>query len=249
MIRVKNLTKSFSSESGTKRAVDDVSFDVEPGDILAFLGPNGAGKSTTMKMMTGFLPPTSGEVHYGTLSVTREPLDCQKHIGYVPENAPLYGDMRVEEFLRFCGQVRGLTEEKLQQRLEAVLAQCKLSEVRRERIDNLSKGYRRRVSIAQALIHDPQFLILDEPTDGLDPNQKHDVRGLLRELSQENKSIIISTHILEEVDAICNKVVLVAQGKVIFQGSVAEFHAQGPGRPITEVFRQLTASVKEVAHA
>ncbi len=247
MIQVKNLSKSFMNDKGPKLAVQNVSFELEPTDILAFLGPNGAGKSTTMKMMTGFLGPDSGSVTYGSLDITKHPIACQKHIGYVPENAPLYQEMTVREFLEFCADLRGLDSQKKKERMEIVLSSCKIKAVEDERIENLSKGYKRRVSIAQALIHDPQFLILDEPTDGLDPNQKHDVRGLLKELSQMNKTIIISTHILEEVEAICNKVVLIAGGQVKFSGDLKSFKSQGAD--LNQIFRRLTSSTEEVVHA
>lgn len=248
MIQVKNLSKSFNAPKGLKYAVNDVSFTVEPGDVLAFLGPNGAGKSTTMKMMTGFLTPDNGTVKYGSLDVAVEAKDCQKHIGYVPENAPLYSDMTVIDFLRFCGEARGL-HDKLQNRLNQILKSCQIEDVLDEKIENLSKGYKRRVSIAQSLIHDPAFLILDEPTDGLDPNQKQQIRELLKEQALQNKTIVISTHILEEVEAICNKVVLIADGKVKFSGTVEEFKKTSPSGKLDDVFHSLTRSVKEVAYA
>lgn len=248
MIQVKNLSKSFISPQGLKCVVNDVSFSVEPGDVLAFLGPNGAGKSTTMKMMTGFLTPNQGTVKYGSLDVLKEPKDCQKHIGYVPENAPLYTEMTVRDFLNFCGEARGL-KDKLESRLKHVLKSCQIEDVADEKIENLSKGYKRRVSIAQALIHDPAFLILDEPTDGLDPNQKQQIRELLKAQAQQNKTIVISTHILEEVEAICNKVVLIADGKIKFSGTKEEFKEITPSGRLDDVFHTLTSSVKEVAYA
>lgn len=247
MIQVQNLSKSFLSNQGLKVVVNNVNFDVEPGDILGFLGPNGAGKSTTMKMMTGFLPPDQGTVKYGTLDIVNEPQDCQKHIGYVPENAPLYQEMTVDHFLQFCCQVRGL--EKSTDRLINVVKSCFLDDVLGEKIENLSKGYKRRVSIAQALLHNPQFLILDEPTDGLDPNQKFQIRQLLKEQATLLKTVVISTHILEEVEAICNKVVLIANGEVKFAGTVQEFKGMSPNGTLDGVFRSFTSSMKEVMHA
>jgi ABC-2 type transport system ATP-binding protein len=248
MIQVKNLSKSFESSKGPKHAVHDVSFTIEPGDVLAFLGPNGAGKSTTMKMMTGFLNPSEGTVKYGSLDILADTKDCQKHIGYVPENAPLYAEMLVGDFLRFCGQARGI-DEGFQEKLHQVLKACYIENVVDEKIENLSKGYKRRVSIAQALLHDPQFLILDEPTDGLDPNQKKQIRQLLKEQAQQNKTVVISTHILEEVEAVCNKVVLIADGKIKFSGTVEEFKKLSPSERLDDVFQSLTSSVKETLYA
>ncbi|MBL7665187.1 MAG: ABC transporter ATP-binding protein [Bacteriovoracaceae bacterium] len=247
MIQVKNLSKSFESSKGLKLAVNDVSFSVEPGDVLAFLGPNGAGKSTTMKMMTGFLNPTGGTVNFGALNVQKNTKECQQIIGYVPENAPLYSEMTVADFLQFCGEARGL--QNLEEKLKDISKSCYIENVLDEKIENLSKGYKRRVSIAQALIHDPKFLILDEPTDGLDPNQKQQIRELLKKQAQQNKTIVISTHILEEVDAICNKVVLIADGKIKFSGTVEEFKKNSSKGKLEEVFRALTSSSKEVLYA
>lgn len=248
MIQVMNLSKSFSTPQGPRCVVNEVSFNVDPGDVLAFLGPNGAGKTTTMKMMTGFLTPDHGTVKYGSLNVLDEARDCQKHLGYVPENAPLYGEMSVSDFLTFCGNARGLNH-RLQERLDYVLRSCQIKDVVDEKIESLSKGLKRRVSIAQALIHDPTFLILDEPTDGLDPNQKQQIRELLKEQANQNKTIVISTHILEEVEAICNKVVLIAEGRIKFSGTKEEFRNISPSGRLDEVFRTLTSSVKEVAYA
>jgi ABC-2 type transport system ATP-binding protein len=248
MIRVQNLSKSFQAHRGLRWAVNKVSFSVEPGEILAFLGPNGAGKSTTMKMMTGFLAPDDGTVKFGPLDVVAEPRECQRHIGYVPENAPLYQEMTVTEFLRFCHRTRE-ARENFHERFVDVVKACHLDDVIDERIENLSKGYKRRVSIAQALIHDPQFLILDEPTDGLDPNQKQQIRNLLRAEARRGKTVVISTHILEEVEALCDRVVLIADGEVKFSGTTAEFRAQAPSGRLDDVFGDLTRSVKEVVHA
>lgn len=211
MISVKNLIKSFN---GVK-AVDDLSFDINPGDVVGFLGPNGAGKSTTMKMLTGFLLPTSGDIHISNLSLERSALEIKKKIGYLPEGAPAYGDMTPFQFLDFIAKVRGYKGAEKVARIEQVVEQVELQEVLDKPIDNLSKGFKRRVGLAQALIHDPEILILDEPTDGLDPNQKHQVRELIKNLSKD-KIVIISTHILEEVTAVCNRVMIIAKGKLLF---------------------------------
>jgi ABC-2 type transport system ATP-binding protein len=214
MISVKNLCKSFN---GTQ-VVNNLSFDIIPGDVVGFLGPNGAGKSTTMKMLTGFLLPSSGDIHISNLSLKQSALEIKKKIGYLPEGAPAYGDMTPLQFLDFIAQIRGYKGVEKAQRIEHVVKQVELQEVLDKPIDNLSKGFKRRVGLAQALIHDPEILILDEPTDGLDPNQKHQVRKLIKNLSK-NKIVIISTHILEEVTAVCNRVMIIAKGKLLFDGT------------------------------
>jgi ABC-2 type transport system ATP-binding protein len=211
MISVKNLFKSFNGF----QAVNDLSFEIKPGDVVGFLGPNGAGKSTTMKMLTGFLLPTSGDIHINNLSLGQSALEIKKKIGYLPEGAPAYGDMTPFQFLDFIAKVRGYKGAEKAARIEQVVEQVELQEVLDKPIDNLSKGFKRRVGLAQALIHDPEILILDEPTDGLDPNQKHQVRELIKNLSKD-KIVIISTHILEEVTAVCNRVMIIAKGKLLF---------------------------------
>lgn len=221
MIQISELTRKF----GPFTAVNKVSFDVKPGEVLGFLGPNGAGKSTTMKMITGFLTPTTGEVSVMGQDVTKNPLDAQKQMGYLPEGAPSYGDMSVLNFLRFIGKVRGFKGDELEQRINKVVSQVALSGVLNQRIETLSKGFKRRVGIAQAIIHDPQVLILDEPTDGLDPNQKHQVRELIRNLAKD-KIVIISTHILEEVSAVCSRALIIASGSIVFDGTPAELAAK-----------------------
>jgi ABC-2 type transport system ATP-binding protein len=214
MISVKNLIKSF----GNFTAVDKLTFDIKPGDVVAFLGPNGAGKSTTMKMLTGFLVPTQGSIHINNLAMDRASIEIQKKIGYLPEGAPAYGDMTPFQFLNFIAQIRGFSGSEKSARINKVVEQVELQEVLDKPIDNLSKGFKRRVGLAQALIHDPEILILDEPTDGLDPNQKHQVRQLIQNLSKD-KIVIISTHILEEVTAVCNRVMIIAHGKLLFDDS------------------------------
>jgi ABC-2 type transport system ATP-binding protein len=217
MISVKNLTKSF----GDFTAVDDLSFDVKAGEVLGFLGPNGAGKSTTMKMLTGFLQPSSGSITIAELDIKRARQKIQSMIGYLPEGVPSYGDMTPLQFLHFIAEIRGLGGAKKRESVDSVIEQVDLREVLNKSIDNLSKGFKRRVGLAQAIIHDPDILILDEPTDGLDPNQKHQVRELIQNISKE-KIVIISTHILEEVAAVCNRAMIISSGRKLFDGTPLE---------------------------
>ena len=210
MIEVENLSKQF----GTKTAVDHLSFSVRKGEVLGFLGPNGAGKSTTMRMVTGFLPPSSGEAKVCGFSIVDQPNEAKQKIGYLPESAPLYNDMTVTGFLRFCADVRGLSGNTKKDAVERAIETCFLQSVAFQSIDTLSKGYRHRTCLAQALLHDPEVLILDEPTDGLDPNQKHEVRGLIAELARE-RTLLLSTHILEEVEAVCTRAIIIARGRVL----------------------------------
>jgi ABC-2 type transport system ATP-binding protein len=217
MIKIENLVKTF----GAKRAVDGVSFGVERGEVLGFLGPNGAGKSTTMRMITGFMPPSAGRVTVGGFDVVESPLEAKRLIGYLPENAAAYSDMTVQGFLSFAAELRGLTGEALKKAVRRVVDLCFLESVMRQSIDTLSKGYRHRTCLAQALIHDPQVLVLDEPTDGLDPNQKHEVRNLIRELGK-TKAIVFSTHILEEVDAACSRAIIIDRGRIVANGTPEE---------------------------
>jgi len=220
MIRIENLVKTF----GAKRAVDGISFGVERGEVLGFLGPNGAGKSTTMRMVTGFMPPTSGRVTIGSHDVAESPLEAKRLIGYLPENAASYPDMTVRGFLEFAAELRGLRGTKRKQAVNRVVERCFLESVLRQSIDTLSKGYKHRTCLAQALIHDPEVLIMDEPTDGLDPNQKHEVRNLIRELGR-NKAIVFSTHILEEVDAACTRAIIIDRGRIVANGTPEELRA------------------------
>jgi ABC-2 type transport system ATP-binding protein len=217
MIRIENLVKTF----GAKRAVDGVSFSVERGEVLGFLGPNGAGKSTTMRMITGFYPPTGGKVTVGGHDVGEQPLEAKRLIGYLPENAPSYPDMTVRAFLEFAAEMRGLEAEARRKAVARVVERCFLGSVLHQPIDTLSKGYRHRTCLAQALIHDPEVLVLDEPTDGLDPNQKHEVRNLIRELGR-SKAVIFSTHILEEVDAACTRAIIIDRGRIVANGTPQE---------------------------
>jgi ABC-2 type transport system ATP-binding protein len=210
MIEVSALTKNYESI----RAVDGISFSVPQGQVIGFLGPNGAGKSTTMKMLTCFIDPSSGTARVGGKDITQDSIAVRKQIGYLPESAPSYGEMTVEEFLRFVAEMRGFRGLQAKSAAERMREVCGLAEVWLRPIETLSKGYRQRVGFAQALIHDPPVLILDEPTDGLDPNQKHEVRRLIKEMAR-NKTIILSTHILEEVEAVCERVVIIAQGRIV----------------------------------
>ena len=220
MIRIENLVKTF----GAKRAVDGISFGVERGEVLGFLGPNGAGKSTTMRMVTGFMPPTSGRVTIGGHDVAESPLEAKRLVGYLPENAASYPDMTVRGFLEFAAELRGLSGSQKKQAVGRVVERCFLQGVLRQSIDTLSKGYKHRTCLAQALIHDPDVLIMDEPTDGLDPNQKHEVRNLIRELGR-SKAIVFSTHILEEVDAACTRAIIIDRGRIVANGTPEELRA------------------------
>ena len=221
MISVSKLVKEF----GAFRAVNGISFDVPKGQILGFLGPNGAGKSTTMKMLTGFIEPSAGTASVGGKDIVKDSLAVRRQIGYLPESAPSYGEMTVSEFLCFIAEIRGKRSAAVRQAAEAMRETCDLSAVWNQPIETLSKGYRQRVGFAQALIHDPPVLILDEPTDGLDPNQKHEVRNLIKNMGS-NKTIILSTHILEEVEAICQRVVIIAHGGIVADATPSELRQQ-----------------------
>src|SRR5882762_6031991 len=217
MIKVHNLKKLF----GTKHAVDGISFGVERGEVLGFLGPNGAGKSTTMRMITGFIPPSDGSVSVGGFDVVEDPIPAKRLIGYLPENAPAYTDMTVNGFLNFAAEIRGLRGDAKKKAVNRVVEMCFLETVLHQSVETLSKGYRHRTCFAQSIIHDPDVLVLDEPTDGLDPNQKHEVRGLIRRMG-EKKAIIFSTHILEEVDAACSRAIIIDRGKIVANGTPAQ---------------------------
>lgn len=221
MIRVEHLSKSF----GVKRAVDDVSFEVEKGEVLGFLGPNGAGKSTTMRMLTGFIPPSSGKVTICGHDMLEDPIPAKRRIGYLPEAAPSYGEMSVVSFLKFVASLRGLQGEDQRAAVRRAVDLCSLEGVVGQSIDTLSKGFRHRTCFAQALIHDPDVLVLDEPTDGLDPNQKHEMRTLIRRMG-ENKAIIFSTHILEEVEQVCSRAIIIDRGRIVANGTPEELKAR-----------------------
>lgn len=217
MISVQHLVKDF----GARRAVDDVSFEVEQGEVLGFLGPNGAGKSTTMRMITGFVPPTAGTAIVNGHDIAAEPVAARREIGYLPENAPAYGGMTVAEFLGFSAEVRGYQGAERAEHVGAALDKCFLQHVRNQPIDTLSKGYRQRTCFAQAILHDPPVLIMDEPTEGLDPNQKAVVRNMITKMAKE-KVIILSTHVLEEVEAICSRVIIISEGKLVADSTPTE---------------------------
>jgi ABC-2 type transport system ATP-binding protein len=210
MIEARQLTKTF----GQNLAVDGISFQVELGEVLGFLGPNAAGKSTTMRMITGFLPPTSGTALVGGSDVIEDSLAARKKIGYLPENAPVYPDMPVIEFLDFVAEIRGFGGREKAQRIGETLERCFLRDVRYQTINTLSKGFKQRVCFAQSILHDPEYLIMDEPTDGLDPNQKHEVRAMIRDMAR-TKTIILSTHNLEEVEAVCTRAIIIDRGQIV----------------------------------
>ncbi len=221
MIETSALTKRY----GALTAVDNISFKAEPGQVLGFLGPNGAGKSTTMKMLAGFLAPTSGNAKICGFDVEEQALEAKRAIGYLPEGAPSYGEMTPRSFLEFIASIRGLSGELRRQRLDDVIGRLQLEGVLDQSIETLSKGFKRRVGLAQAILHDPKVLILDEPTDGLDPNQKHQVRSLINTMAKD-KVIVISTHILEEVHAVCNRAIIIAGGKLLADATPAELEAR-----------------------
>ncbi len=221
MIKINNLTKNF----GQFIAIDDLSFTVKEGEVLGFLGPNGAGKSTTMKLITGFLSASGGSVFIDDYDISSSPIEAKALMGYLPEGAPSYGDMTTLEFLNFVAQVRGYRGKEVSKRVQHVLDEVELNSVSQQTIETLSKGFKRRVGLAQAIMHDPKVLILDEPTDGLDPNQKHHVRELIKNLARD-KIVIISTHILEEVTAVCSRAIIISQGKIVVDGTPAELESR-----------------------
>lgn len=233
LIEIEHLTRRF----GAFTAVDDVSFTVEKGEVLGFLGPNGAGKSTTMKMLAGFVTPTIGTARIAGHDIGDAPVAAKRALGFLPEGAPTYPEMSVTGFLEFVARIRGFRGSALDDKVAAAMAQTQLEGVRLQPIETLSKGFKRRVGLAQALLHDPPVLVLDEPTDGLDPNQKHEVRELIRRMAPE-KAIIISTHILEEVEAVCTRAIIIARGKVLADAPPRDLLR--PGMTLEQVFRDLT---------
>ncbi|MDY0132457.1 MAG: ABC transporter ATP-binding protein [Desulforegulaceae bacterium] len=240
MIEARKLTKSF----GHTTAVKNVSFSLEKGDILGFLGPNGAGKSTTMRMLSGYLEPDSGDAFIGGKSVRKNPIEIKTQIGYLSETSPLYSEMTVNEFLKFCSEVRGFTGSKKNYVTENAIEKCFLRSVKNQQINTLSKGYRQRVSFAQSILHDPKYLILDEPTDGLDPNQKQEVREMIKSMSLE-KAIILSTHILEEAAAICTRAIIIAKGEIIADETPGDLLKKDPGFGSLEVETEFIANLDE----
>jgi len=250
MIEVKNLVKAF----GAKLAVNDISFGVERGEVLGFLGPNGAGKSTTMRMITGFIPPSDGTITVGGHDITTDPISAKRLIGYLPENAPVYADMSVQGFLSFCAELSGLRGDSRKKAVTRVVEMCFLEPVLLQSVDTLSKGYRHRTCLAQAILHDPDVLVLDEPTDGLDPNQKHEIRGLIRRMG-ERKAIIFSTHILEEVEAVCSRAIIIDRGKIVASGTPQQLKSRSEnGGAIVLAVRgptsaQLAEKLARMSHA
>ena len=240
LVDLKNLHKRF----GPFTAVDGVSFSVDQGEVLGFLGPNGAGKSTTMKMVTGFLAPDAGSVTVCGHDLDRDPIAVKRCIGYLPEGAPAYPDMTVAAFLEFIADVRGLRGASRRARIEATVAGVNLEGVLQQPIETLSKGFKRRVGLAQAILHDPPVLILDEPTDGLDPNQKHEVRTLIKSMASE-KAIVLSTHILEEVDAVCTRAIIIAGGKLVADGTPEELAARAGNGAVIVALAQAPADTGE----
>jgi ABC-2 type transport system ATP-binding protein len=223
MIEVNHLTKYF----GPNKAVDDISFKVGKGEILGFLGPNGAGKSTTMRMITGFIPPSSGSVTIGGDDIGANSIAARKKFGYLPENAPVYRDMTVSAYLDFCARIRGFHGSEKKRKIDQTIEKCFLSKVKFQTVSTLSKGFKQRVCFAQSILHDPEYLILDEPTDGLDPNQKHEVRLMIRQMSAE-KAIIFSTHILDEVDAVCTRAIIIADGRIVADDTPDNLRKRSP---------------------
>jgi ABC-2 type transport system ATP-binding protein len=236
MIKTQNLTKNYDG----LLAVDDLTFSAEPGEVLGFLGPNGAGKSTTMRMLAGFITPTSGSASICGHDAQLEPIAARRVLGYLPEGAPHYGEMTVGAFLDFIADLRGLAGTHRRARLDYVVGRLQLEPVIAQSIETLSKGFKRRVGLAQAIVHDPKVLILDEPTDGLDPMQKHEVRTLIGEIARE-KTIVISTHILEEVDAVCTRAVIIARGRLVADDTPAGLKKRAPSGRLDDVFRAVAA--------
>ena len=224
---------------GNKKSVEDLSFSLGECSVLGFIGPNGAGKTTTMRMLCGIMPPSSGDVRIDGKSILGNLVEAKQKIGYLPENAPLHGNMTVHAFLTYCGRMRGLSGKTLRAAVGAASEKCALESVEAEEIESLSKGFRRRVCLAQAILHEPGVLVMDEPTDGLDPNQKREIRALIRAM-REHSAIIVSTHILEEVDAVCDRVLTICAGRKVFDGTVSEFRALAPSGRLDDVFALLS---------
>jgi len=240
MLEVQKLKKHF----GSIHAVKEISFKVDKGEVLGFLGPNGAGKSTTMRMITGFIPPTAGTASICGHDIRQDPVEAKRNIGYLPENAPAYDSMTVTDFLKFGAEVRGYRGREQRSRVDAAVEQCGLQEVLSQSIGTLSKGYRQRACFAQAILHDPPVLIMDEPTDGLDPNQKHSVRKMIKDMASQ-KAIVVSTHILEEVDAVCTRTIIIARGSIVANGIPEELKARSTSGRLDDVFRMLTIDKEE----
>ena len=229
-IQIENLTKTY----GPQTAVNNISFEVKTGEVLGFLGPNGAGKSTTMKMITGYIGIENGNIHIGQKSIKEYSNEVKQHIGYLPENNPLYLDMPIIDYLHFCAGIQGLTKSRIKDRTREMISICGLNREKHKKIGELSKGYRQRVGLAQAMIHDPEILILDEPTTGLDPNQIIEIRKLIRDLGKE-KTVILSTHILPEVEATCDRILIINGGKIVADGTAESLRKQSQGNEVLRV--------------
>src|SRR5579859_1419091 len=242
-IKIENLSKRY----GPQRAVDNISFEVKTGEILGFLGPNGAGKTTTMKMITGYLSVAEGDIRIGGKSLKDTGDEIKRHIGYLQENNPLYLDMPVIEYLRFCAALQGVEPSKIEDRIRQMVSKCGLNAEKHKKIGELSKGYRQRVGLAQAMIHDPKILVLDEPTTGLDPNQIVEIRKLIREIGKE-KTVILSTHILPEVEATCDRILIINKGKIVADGTSDTLRKQASGSELLKV-RIEEASANEIQNA
>ena len=229
-IVVENLTKKY----GDQRAVDDISFEVKSGEVVGFLGPNGAGKSTTMRMLTCYMAPTDGHIEVAGFKADKDPGEIKKRIGYLPENNPLYTDMAIIDYLKFCAEIQGIQHGEVNGRIRGMIDVCGLNLERHKKINELSKGYRQRVGLAQAMIHDPEILILDEPTSGLDPNQIVEIRKLIKELGKE-KTVILSSHILSEVEATCDRILIINKGKIVADGTSDTLRKQAQGQELISV--------------
>lgn len=242
-IQIENLSKKY----GQQKAVDSISFEVKPGEVLGFLGPNGAGKSTTMRMITGYLAIGAGEVRVGGKSVQDHGDELKRHIGYLPENNPLYHDMPVIDYLEFCAALQGMKKDRIAARLREMVSVCGLNSEKHKKIGELSKGFRQRVGLAQAMIHDPEILVLDEPTTGLDPNQIVEIRKLIRELGKA-KTVVLSTHILPEVEATCDRILIINKGKIVANGTAENLRKQATGQEVFKL-RIEDSGIEEIVHA
>ncbi|WP_421870041.1 ATP-binding cassette domain-containing protein [Marinoscillum sp.] len=241
-IVVENLTKKY----GEQKAVNDISFEIKTGEVVGFLGPNGAGKSTTMKIITCFMAPSSGDVRLDSDSIHTDPEAIKKKIGYLPENNPLYLDMPVVEYLRFTAEIQGVPKANIPSRIAEMIDRCGLDREKHKNINELSKGYRQRVGLAQAMIHDPEILILDEPTTGLDPNQIVEIRKLIKDLGKE-KTVILSSHILSEVEATCDRILIINRGRIVADGTSATLRSQSEGQELLKI--NIEASAEDVEKA
>ncbi len=236
MLKIENLYKWY----GSKLAVNNISLELKKGEVLGFIGPNGAGKSTTMRMLTGFLPISKGKIEIDGIDITKNAELAKSKFGYLPENAPLYMNMTILEFLTFCTEIRGYRGKEIKIKVKDILEKCFLDDVKNQTIHTLSKGYRHRTCFAQSIIHNPDFLILDEPTDGLDPNQKYEIRNIIKEFGKE-KAVLLSTHILEEVEMVCDRVIIINQGSKIYDGTPQALKNHfGSPKPLDQVFREMT---------